>query len=713
MKSTSPLPRFLALIATLMLLLPATAYAASVTLEDGIDVTLEDDDNDVGDRFDVEITLQEPDDDENDAEIDVEIYVDDVLVHEDEESVDLEEGDDTEFTVNSGSFRADRDDIWEENLWSYACGTHTVRVHVSGDVDEEEDEDELDIDGDELDVEVSPAEPGIEDEITVYVEDEDGDEFRGVSVKITKLGENGVWDEDDPAEKEYTDGDGEYVFQIDDINAFDDEPIEGTYQVDVWRPGYCKYTAVLDVGGAVEITGPTPANPAIGDTVTFTAETSKGEPRAGIRASLNVDGQLIQRHTDTDGEVSFSVTAPGRYDVVFTGGGLAEEIVTFTVAERDSPQIAVSPTAPKAGDLVTLTATSEGAAVSAADVRITQPNGVVLAETTDAQGKATFNADAIGSYQVSVEKEGYQTATATISVAEKREPLTLTLTPDTPTIGGDVTVTVASAGAVVGDVKVVVSGPTPASGLTDAEGTFTFTVDELGDYRIAAQKEGYELVREDLSLAGELTLHLSPAQPAAGETVAATVLDEKGDEIEALITVEADGGIIQRERTDRLEFTPQLPGDYTLTATVDGYAAAEETVQVSPRPLDLAADLDEDQLTLSATSMGEDVAGLTVVVTAPDGSSQTVTTDDTGMAAITANAVGTYRITAESAEFEGATETVEHESFNYAWLILAVLGAMMVLLAAAILTVYGLQGKSKQTLGSSQKSTKASKLSRL
>ncbi len=714
MKPTSPFTKAFAIVMIIALLAPATALAARVTLEDGIDVKLDDDDIDVGDRFDVEIELQEADDDEEDADIEIAIYIDDVLIHEDEETVDLEEGKDTTVTVNSRRFRVDRDDVWDENLWAYACGTHTIRVHVSGDVDDEEDEDELEIDGEELYVEISPDEPGIGEEITVYVEDEDGDEFRGVSVKVTKLGGNGVWDEDDPAEEDHTDRDGEYVLQIDDIRAFDDEPLEGKYQIDVWRPGYCKYTAVLDVGGAVTVTGPSPADPAIGDTVTFTATTSNGDPRAGVKASLNIDGQLIQRHTTLDGTVSFTVSVPGRYDVVFTGGGLAEEIVTFTVAERDSPTITVNPAAPEAGEEVTVTVTADGSPLAAADVRITQPNGVILAKSTDAQGQASFTPEAPGAYALTAAKDGYQDASATATVREKLLALDIALNPAIPPLGGDVVLTATSDGAVVAGAKVVVSGPAPQSGLTDERGQFAFSVDELGDYRIAAQKEGYALTREEFSLAGELTLHVAPPEPAAGDELAVTVLDERGNEVEALVTVTAaDGGVVERERTDLLALTLPLPGGYTVAAEREGYARAVEDVAVAPRPLDLAAALEDGRLTLSATSRGEDVAGLTVTVLGPDGERRTVTTDETGMAAITAKAVGTYRITAESSEFETADETVEREAFNYAWLILAVLGAMMVVLAAAILAVYGMQSRKATTLGKSAKSTKAPKLSRL
>ncbi|MFC2154860.1 hypothetical protein ACFLRC_05215, partial [Candidatus Altiarchaeota archaeon] len=114
-------------------ILPLSAAAGEVGL-DGIKISLDPDNIDAGENFDVEITLEEPDDDDSNVDVDVEIFLEDLLVHEDSVSVELVDGEDYTFTINSRNFEVDGERMWRDNLMSYACGDYDIGVTVGDEV---------------------------------------------------------------------------------------------------------------------------------------------------------------------------------------------------------------------------------------------------------------------------------------------------------------------------------------------------------------------------------------------------------------------------------------------------------------------------------------------------------------------------------------------------------------------------------------------------
>ncbi|MCK4491621.1 MAG: hypothetical protein KAU03_03295, partial [Candidatus Altiarchaeales archaeon] len=188
---------------------------------------------DVGDDFNVEITLKDPDDTKT-VNVDVVIRFDDIVVYDDTvENIDLEENTDYEYiTINSEDF--DYKYKWARNFMGYDCGDHTVEVEVSGDVSKESSDDDIEIDDDHVfdTVEITPENPGLEDEIIIYVEDDDGGELEDAYVRITYLGdeEDSVWEKNDDYWRDETDNDGEVEVTLSD--EFDDDAF-GRYQIDV------------------------------------------------------------------------------------------------------------------------------------------------------------------------------------------------------------------------------------------------------------------------------------------------------------------------------------------------------------------------------------------------------------------------------------------------------------------------------------------------
>ncbi|MFH1721819.1 MAG: carboxypeptidase regulatory-like domain-containing protein [Candidatus Altiarchaeota archaeon] len=704
--------KFKAALGVLLLVCLITASAQTVVseveLQDGIKVKIDDDNIDVGKDFQIEVTLQDPENDESNADVDVEVYIDDVLVHEGTvEDIDLNEGDDYEFTLKSNNFEVDDEDIWTKNLMDYACGTFTIKVIVSGDVSEEEDTDELEIEGGDLEVTVDPERPSPDEKITVHVEDEDGDELKNINVKVTQLDSDGEWDLSDEYISKYTDSDGDFEFEIEGEAKFDDEP-DGIYQIDVYKKEFCKQTFLIEVGDSIQLEGPIPTNPQMGEEFSFRAVNSNGKGVRRVLASLNFDGQIIREYTDSDGYVKFNIDNPGKYELVFSGTGLEEIIKSVNIEARNMPQISLSPKNPKLGEKVELKTTSEGNPLQNAEISLTLPDKTVLLLKTNSQGTTSFVVSAVGKYLVEVGKNGYKTANAVIEVFEQKEELNVQTLPNLPALNEEVTVkTTDGSGNAVSEVKVVVTGAISTYGVTDEEGEYSFRIEKPGSYEITASKDGFSTGTETLNLQGKLTLHLSEKELSAGKEVTVTALDSLGHEVDVLFSVTRKGEVVEKGSGEQLTFTPQTPGEYIIQAQTEGFASAQETLVVKPRPIEILSEFVEGKLEIRVLSLGEEVSGLDLKVTLPEGEVIGLTTGEGGVASVSAIESGLYQISVDNPDFEASEVEIENSEFNYAWLILVVLGLMMLILSVAIAVVYMTYYKK---LGGPAKTTRLSKL---
>ncbi|MFC2154791.1 collagen binding domain-containing protein, partial [Candidatus Altiarchaeota archaeon] len=553
----------------------------------------------------------------------------------------------------------------------------------------EEDDDNLEIDGEDLEVELNPEYAGISDEITAYVEDEDGDEFNSVSVKVTQLGSDNEWEEDDEYLKRTTNRDGELTFVIEDERDFEDDP-EGSYQVDVWKRDYCKQTFTLNIGNDVEVAGPEPANPVVGEEFSFRFVNSEGEGVQGVMAVINTGTQLMRQESDSEGYARFTSEKSGSFEVVLSGRGLEETIVRVTVQEKGAPRITISPNEPEVGDEVKVTVVADGGALASSSVKVTLPDKTTSTYSTNSNGEVSFQASEKGEYLVEVDEELYRKASKKFTVNEVLEGLRVSLNPETPSLGDEVEVIVEdSTGNVVSGVKIEVSGVEASSGQTDQYGIYLFTVSKLGVYEVKASKQGYQTKTSKIELKEKLNLHLSLEDVSAGDELEVTVLDILGHEVSATIILKHGEDVVAKQTGSKAVFTPQFPGEHTIEAVKDGFAKAEETISVGPRPLDVSYDFsEEDKLEITISSRDEVIAGITLTVTTPDGLETELTTDDYGRANVDALDPGEYLIRVASENFQETEVTAEKTSSNYGWLILAALSLMIVILALTIAVVY-------------------------
>ncbi|MFC2154790.1 hypothetical protein ACFLRC_04855, partial [Candidatus Altiarchaeota archaeon] len=376
---------------------------------DGISVSLDPDNIEVGENFDVEITIEDPDDNRSNVDVDVEIMIEDVIVHEDTVSVDLVEGEDYTITIGSSSFEFDNDDIWRDQLWGYECGDLDIDVTVSGDVDEKDASDSLDIDGEEFEkFTVDPESPSPDDEISIYVEDKDGNEERDVKVVITRLDNNDEWDiDDDMIDDGETDSNGNYEITIEDENEFEDDPY-GMFQIDIYKNDYCKESKTIEVSRTLSIAGPFPANPKVGEQFQLRLQDQNGDPiRHGLIVA-NINRELIKSTTDMDGYARFTINEAGSFSFAVSLEDYDDIIKTVTITELSGMQVSVSPAAPKTGNDVSITVTSGGKGISGATVKITLPDGSSKSQVTGSKGATKFVPIQEGTHSIEVSEASHQ-----------------------------------------------------------------------------------------------------------------------------------------------------------------------------------------------------------------------------------------------------------------------------------------------------------------
>ncbi|MBD3389084.1 MAG: hypothetical protein GF416_08355 [Candidatus Altiarchaeales archaeon] len=691
------------MLCVLAFLLVMSSAASAVSI-DRMDVSVPNS-IDAGESFDVDITFKDPTENET-VEVDIEITVDGLLVHEEEDrSIDLREGVDKTITIKSSDFDTDNGDIWDDNLMAYKCADNLeVEVMVSGDLDETESDDmDIEADGDrELSFEIDPDPFSLDDTITITVYDEDDDELKSASVKFTWIDdEDGdtldEWDVEDKYETEKTDSNGEADFKL--YRDFDDNAY-GKYQLDLWMDGYCKLTETYDLRNVLNVSDPMPESPKVGEQFKLKITTPSGKAATGVWAYLNPGG--FKSRVTMDGEVSFTVTAAGTYSLAVggTGSGYQETIKTIKVSTKPQLTATVSPDPQNVNKAVLITIQSDGKAVSGASVKVMRAGGTEqsLPGVTSDAGTISFTPTVAGDYTVKASKSGYDDVTEAFTIQDSFQI-------DMPTEelkrGSQVTLTVKdSSGDTVSGASVSIEG-TSISGMTDAAGHFSFTLDEVGEYYVVVRKSGFAGAREELTAKGKLSLKLDKKELTLGESVKMTVVDSEGALTESSIKVTGPAGA-ETFTASELDYKPSKAGEHTVEASKSGYAKASDTLNVKPKPLTLTYHFKDGNLLMNASTNNEPVAGITLKVTAGE-TTYNVKTDDAGVASVVANLTGNYTIEVTNPDYTGAKVTAEKSSSLISPdLILPIIVVLVVLVLIVIFVIVavGLLHKGRKSKGS-------------
>ncbi|MFC2162611.1 carboxypeptidase-like regulatory domain-containing protein [Candidatus Altiarchaeota archaeon] len=437
---------------TLILLLLVSHHVQADIEFDDFEVNVLDDDLDVGDKLEIRLKFEEPDETDS-VEAEIEVTLDDETIFLDEDyAISFVEDEDKTITIRSTDFPGPdlEHDVFNGNLLGYECGEYEITVMVSGrDIEDDLEDGESIIigeDDDPLNFTISPEVPGMNEKITVRVLDDDGDEVDDALVKVTwiddRVGDtDGVWDSEDDDWTDDTDRHGEVDFRIDDEFAKD---AWGRFQVDVYGDGYCLTRGYFNISKQeLYVTVPdAPVEPGTDFLICVTDENEENIYRAEVRVTGPGHSKTYDTHHDgcvglninTLGEYGFTVSKPGYEDA---------EGLAFSIGAPPTTTLAPTITSP--------------------------PTTTVkpVDQVPQDMGKL-------------------------IIVADKREYST----------GDEIVITVLDGGGMhVPQVSIIVT-PSDISGRTDSLGSLKFKLSDPGNYRVSAEKEGFNPAHESLTVLG-------------------------------------------------------------------------------------------------------------------------------------------------------------------------------------------------------------------
>jgi len=220
---------------------------------------------------------------------------------------------------------------------------------------------------------------------------------------------------------------------------------------------------------------------------------------ATIISTTQPTGQTTLTGTSGDKDPTiFNNLVAGSYTVQASKTGYTTGSSSVTVAEAATTDVTLTlQLIPSTGDLKITVKTSTGTPLAGISVTLTtQPSGQsTLTKTCDSNGKATFSGVLPGSYTVQASKDGYNSASGTVSVtAGGVAELAITLQA-TPTKGDLKIIVKESSGAIISGVSVSSTsqpgGQSALSGTSASDGSVTFTGLAVGNYTLQVSKSGY------------------------------------------------------------------------------------------------------------------------------------------------------------------------------------------------------------------------------
>lgn len=654
---------------------------------------------DAGGQFDVKLTLNNTGSQNlTNAKVEIGIYVDGVLVHEDVESgIDLPENSSkTIATISSSRFMtSEAGNVWEKALTGYECGRKTLEVKLTGGVSAS-NEVNIEVKGKKLYVGVKPTAPTPGSEIVVEVEDDNSDPLDNVDVRITNLGDDEKWDVDDVSREDSTDN-GKVTFKpLDEDFRFKDNPY-GIYQVDVWDKNYCLFRDKLEVVNKLRITE-VPDRVYAGEEIKVKVLDINDNRVENAGIAVSGTGGLVGSYkSDSTGYAIFTINNAGSYTVIASKSGYENsDILTLNVQTRKGMDIRIEPTKQAVGEEVTITVESGGNPIEDAEVEIMKPDGKKDVLSTSSAGKLLYRTTLTGTYDVTVKKTAYETTTSSFKAMNF---FNITL-PDKLELHKETAIIVNNqAGVAVEDASVEITGA-GITGLTDSAGNFMFILEEAGDYTLAIKKEGYEDFSYEMNIRGGLSLKINPGVLDIGDTVNMEVFDDNGEKIRVTLRITKPDGEQETFEASSHTLVPEQAGRYNITASKEYYVTASSGFDVNPYPLDLDVRFSGNDLAIKATSRGAAARNVSISILTPDGEEFPLTTDASGMAKLNLeglNRTGTFTVSSVDVNYERKTVRTDVKQGSSLMPILLFSAASILIFLLLGLTFYISHRKSQGT----------------
>jgi len=327
-------------------------------------------------------------------------------------------------------------------------------------------------------------------------------------------------------------------------------------------------------------------------------------------ASVVVNGGSANATSGADGRFSFAGLAAGSYTLQVTRAGYGAASASFTLFAGqtfDAGKILLAQTL--ATGIVRGRVTAASGALPLPGVTVSITGAAALSTVTNGLGGFEFPAVPPGLVTITASFLGYQSATASASVAGGAtldfSPALYTTAETAPSTGRFIGRTVqAGTTAALPGVSLVMNGSTAA--VTPGDGKFDLALPPA-TYLVVYTLAGYESVSQQFVLAAGATVDAGTVVLAAERTttsISGRVTDAGGAPLSGA-TVQLLGGVVATTNSDGAYSLGNLVGSsFDLRVSATGYASQLVTLQVS-RPADVL-----QNFALASSSTTLDIAAL-------------------------------------------------------------------------------------------------------
>ncbi|WP_255207924.1 MULTISPECIES: carboxypeptidase regulatory-like domain-containing protein [unclassified Myxococcus] len=392
-----------------------------------------------------------------------------------------------------------------------------------------------------------------------------------------------------------------------------------------------------------------------------------GRGRGSILGTVQVEGVLdssgvtvtlvetgATTTSDATGIFTFSDLAQGTYTLALQKAGYLETRQTVEVRGTGSTLVNLSLSRERGS--VSGVIQFEGASNHAGAV-VTLVEAALTA-TTNAEGQFDIQNVMTGTYTLRVRRESYVDAQQLVEVrANQPSQVNLTLS----LVRGDVAGTVQlSDGATPSGVTITVT-QTGANTTTNAQGQFTLTGLPLGTYTLTAQRQGYAVAQQTVTVrtgaAATVAFTLVRAQ---GRVEGSALLEGASSHGGISVTLAGTGATTTTDSQGRFTFSNVASGTYTVEARRSGYAVASQSVQVQ--------EAQTATVSLSLTRERGNVAGVILLEGGSSpvdinvtlaGTAFSARTNTAGQFSLTGIPTGSYTLEAQKDGFATAQRAVE------------------------------------------------------
>ncbi|MGV8123522.1 MAG: carboxypeptidase regulatory-like domain-containing protein [Candidatus Xenobiia bacterium LiM19] len=367
-----------------------------------------------------------------------------------------------------------------------------------------------------------------------------------------------------------TDGSG--YFELDGIKA-------GTRTIIASKTGYAAYTGsvVVHADAAATCSFSMTANTPTGTVSGTVTDSGTGKPVGDATVSI----EATETDTGSDGRYRLAGIETGSRTIKIIKTGYQTYTAQVTVAAgANSCNAAIAPVSTSGSIEGKVTDAATGKPLQGAEVK-----GGSSAGTTDESGVYTLAGIQAGDCAVTVSKDGYSSASATITV-KAGETVTKDFSLDASQGSGVIegTVTDSLSGKALKGVLVVARGPGGGEASTDKSGAYRITGLDAGTFSVEATLSGYGTYTTSIAVTSGSTVTLSFTMTALSNkgTLKGTVTDSStGAPIAGAKITYADRST-ETDASGYYELAGVQPGNREFTATKTGYADVNATLKVQP-----------------------------------------------------------------------------------------------------------------------------------